>query len=708
MTFNRHSLSFFAAIAASVFAASCARTQPPIAPTPPVAPEVIASIAKTYPLPSPPIVANLTSQKRSNVFYPNEPLLFTFDQPATRYEARDYRGNLVDSGNLTTSSTRLTVKPQALGCYKLYLFGDRDQGLMYGKAIGGTTFCVFRNSKDFPALPAKDVAGGSHPSQDAPVRGVVGMGPQRFRADADNVEQTIKNLEIDIALDKKYYLPFDKTRNRVLLVAFGNGTKNLAGVRRIVERFKNDVAYWEPRNEPNFGASGRDFVVNELKPFYETVKSVDSKLKVLGPGTVGINADMQPWLDEFFTAGGGKYLDAFSFHFYNGINGDVFLGRRALNTLMAMLKKHGLENIEKWQTEQGNFAALYKVYQPAHQARWTMLQMMLFEQYGISKEHNHLWYDRSHGFWDIPAWSVNDDGSLNPQAATMRVWSEELSGTRFHRVLDFGANGNNLYLGAEFRSPDANKTVLSMMSVGDTRGAVEVTVTGGKTLRVVSAWGVAKELAIRGNRVLVPVAELPTYIEVARNQSVRVLPINYGANLARAQNVEVVASAQAEKVALSAITNGRWENGSWDNQDHAWSALNPALPFTLDFAWPQPQSVSRVVIYAAPPWSPQATLLDYEVQAQVDGAWKTLARETEPTRDFLVWTPPTRTVIDIFHSDRWVFESRFAPVQTAKVRLLIHKVTNGGGIIPLVDQIKGGQAWNVPIVNLREVQVFAK
>ena len=699
----RRCLTLLTTFAATVLVASCARTIEPQ-----VAPETIATLAKTYPLPMPPIVADLTSAKRSNVFYLNEPLAFTFDKPATRFEARDYRGNQVDKGALTASSTRFVVKAQPLGWYKLYLFGNRDQRQMYGKAIGGTTFCVFRKSNGFPALPAKSVSGGSHPSQDGPMRGVVGMGPQRFQADADNVEQTIKNLEQDIALDKKYYLPFDKTRGRVLLVAFGNGTKNLAGVRRIIERFKDDVQYWEPRNEPNFGAGGRDFVVNELKPFYETVKSVSPKLKVLGPGTVGINADMQPWLEDFFNAGGGKYIDAFSFHFYNGINGDVFLGRRALNTLMSLLKKHKLGNIEKWQTEQGNFAALYKVYQPAHQARWTMLQMMLFEQYGIPKEHNHLWYDRSHGFWGVPTWWVNDDGSLNPEAATIRVWSEELLGTRFHRVINFGASGNNLYLGAEFRSSDATKTVLSLMSVGDTKGKIEVSVTGDKTLRVVSPWGVSKDLPVKNNRVLVPVPELPIYIEVAKNQSVRVLPINYGNNLARAQNIDVVASARAEKADHALITNGRWENGSWDNQDHAWNVFNPSLPFTLDFAWAEPQTVSRMVIYAAPPWQPQSTLLDYEIQASIDDTWKTVAREQEPTREFLVWTPPTRTVIDIFHSDRWVFENKFAPVRTDKIRLVIHKVSNGGGIIPLVDQIKGGQAWNVPIVNLREVQIFSK
>ena len=54
-----------------------------------------------------------------------------------------------------------------------------------------------------------------------------------------------------------------------------------------------------------------------------------------------------------------------------------------------------------------------------------MLQMMVFEQYGITKEHNVLWYDRS-GYWDVPAfWECWDDGSLNPAAPLMRTYSEE-------------------------------------------------------------------------------------------------------------------------------------------------------------------------------------------------------------------------------------------------------------------------------------------
>ena len=164
------------------------------------------------------------------------------------------------------------------------------------------------------------------------------------------------------------------------------------------------VKYYEPRNEPNFGSSGRDFVNNEMKPFYEAVKGVDQSLKVMGPGTVDIDKWLQAWIEQFLDNGGGKYINVLSFHNYNQANGDLFIIRKSMDNLKALLKKHGLEHVELWQTEQGFPAALYGAYSPRRQGRWTMLEILAFDQYGLTKEHNHLWYDRSHGFWDVPHW----------------------------------------------------------------------------------------------------------------------------------------------------------------------------------------------------------------------------------------------------------------------------------------------------------------
>ena len=92
-----------------------------------------------------------------------------------------------------------------------------------------------------------------------------------------------------------------------------------------------------------------------MKPFYDTVKSVNPKLKVMGPGTVGIAppGHMLDWIEDFLKAGGGKSIDAFSFHAYNTVNGDVEMARTALDTLQSLLNKYGLGHIEKWQTEPG-------------------------------------------------------------------------------------------------------------------------------------------------------------------------------------------------------------------------------------------------------------------------------------------------------------------------------------------------------------------
>ena len=250
-----------------------------------------------------PAPVQIDSGKRSNVFYVGEPLGFKLDKSATHFELRDYWAKVVDSGK---ASDKFQVKAQPPGWYKLYLYGDQDRGAPFGKIVGGTTFVVFRRDARFPALPSRDVSGGSDGANDEPMRGVIGMGPQRLRVDdAAKPDEAIAKIAQDVALDRTYYLPFDPLRKRVLMCAFPNGTKGKeVGVRKIVAHFKNDIEYWEARNEPNGGSSGRDFAISEMKPFYQTVKSVSPTLKVLGPGTVSLNPKMQKWLDDFFQSGG--------------------------------------------------------------------------------------------------------------------------------------------------------------------------------------------------------------------------------------------------------------------------------------------------------------------------------------------------------------------------------------------------------------------
>ncbi len=665
--------------------------------------------------PLPPNLVTPDSGRRNHVFFVGETPAFNFDRPgvASRFEVRDYFGEVVARGEPGRDRVTLgSVKEP--GWYKLYLYGPTGKE-PWRDVVGGTTFVVFRRHEGFPDPAPKGTGGGSYAAEDQVMRGVAGIGPQRHAvADAGKPDEAVAKLSADIALDRTYYLPFDPERKRALMVAFPNGTKDLAGVRKVVQRLKADVAYWEPRNEPNFGSSGADFVSKEMKPFYETVKAADPALKVMGPGTVTIGPGLLPWIEDFFKAGGAKSIDVFSFHAYNNINGDLWLARKSMDTLAALLEKHGVGAIEKWQTEQGFFAAVYGAYQPRLQGRWTMLEMMVFEQYGIPKEHNHLWYDKSHGFWDMPTWWENDDGGLNPAAPLMRVWSEELYGTRFARRYDFGAVGNRLTIGSLFEGK--TRRVAAFQSAGSTDGRVELAVNGGGSLRLVSAFGHTRDLPAAGGRVTLPVPELPVYVELAPGQTIEVVPADWGPNLARRAGVTAAASGtgthpvdKSIRNDITKIINGELENWYWSQQkdDQPWMDDTKGFPAWVEVRLPEPTPVARVIVYAAPPWQWQGTLLDYELQIDRGGTWETVDRVREPSRVLKVFSPPTRTTVDQFASDRWVFQHHLpAPVTTGKVRLLVHDTTFGGGATKDVADA-GGQTGPHQIM-LREIELYAK
>lgn len=667
---------------------------------------------------------NPITNHRNNVFYVGQPVVFTFqwDQgQAKTYEVRDYYGQLILGGAAPAPGTSLTLRIRQPGWYKLYVFGATNDPT-FGDSLGGTIFNVFRSDPNFPAMPGKEVV-DPDPGMDEVVRGVTGMGPQRLKVDdATNPDAAIAAVAPEVALDKQYYLPYDPVRNRSDLLAFPNGTRNLsdpsqdavylAGVRKIVERFHNDIKYYEGRNEPNFFETPEQYV-QEIKALYETVKSVDPTCKVIGPGVVDILGGYGlQWLDRFLAAGGGNYIDAVSFHAYNSVNGDVSLARRCLDGLKWEMNKFGVGNMEIWQTEQGSYAAMYGTYDPRHQGRWTMLQRMIFEQYGITKEHNVLWYDRS-GYWDVPAfWECWDDGSLNPAAPLMRVYSEEVFGTTYSKAYDFGASGQNMYVGNLYTGP--GKSVAAFMSAGSTDGKVHLSVTGGTSLRVVSAFGVAINVPVVNGQAVIDVPELPVYVEMAAGQTIDVIPQDWGPDLALQPGVTAKTSGNGQhplggsyQNSISKVFDGihqSWYSNQSPDGD-VWYDNTPAgqTPwFELDL--PAAQSVNKVVIYSGVPWQWRGSLLDYELQYDNNGNWTTIEHVQENPKSIGVHSEWERSTVDSFYSDRYVFRHEFAPVTTGKIRILVHDVTWGGGATQMETEAGGQTGFHV--MNLSELEVY--
>ncbi len=687
------------------------------------------------------------STNRSNIFFVGEPITFKFRvidffgvrSTVVSYEVRDYWGNLVDKGpgcgldcmqvnhggrELTTAELRaidatndvlkkatnefITVNVKTPGWYKLYCYGT-DVREAWGDCIGTTTFVIFRQSTNFPASPPPETSGGSFSGMDEITRGVCGIGPQRH-AVLNPITNAIKNVEADVALDKQYYLPYDPLRKRVLLAAFPEGIKDYAQLKTFVEHFKSDISYYEPRNEPNDSAPV-PFATNEMKRFYETVKAVDPKLRVIGPGLVDIRTGNLNWDDTFMNAGGYRYIDGFSFHAYNAIDGDLSLARKSLNALQAMLAKYGMEHIEKWQTEQGFGSVCYGVYGPRGEGQGTMLEMMIFEQYGITKEHNDLWYDRNHGFWDVPCWWENEDYSLEPAAPLMRVYSEELYGTVFNQAYDFGPTGNKMYLGSLFTGP--GKNVAAFMSAGSTDGKIELAVRGGDKLHVVSAFGVEQDLPVTNGQVTLDVPELPVYVELADNQEIDVIPLVWGENLARNPNTVVTSSGGATNPddpsvpnPTSKLVNGEFESWYWTQQNTGdpWEADLRNGPVSIDFDLAKEQPVEHVVIYACPCWQRWGTLLDYELQYDSNGKWVTIEHVKEPTRTLGVYSAPYLSTVDTFFSNRYIFRHDFASVKTRKIRLLINHATQGGGADKRTREA-GGQCGE-EFACLKEIEIY--
>ena len=666
---------------------------------------------------TPPVLVTATTPQRNNVFYVGQPVVFSLQgSGAVAYEVRDYYGNVVDQGAV---GSPLTINVSTPGWYKVYLFGSTSMP-QWGNAVGSTTFAIFRNDPHFPQPPPWNVLPSSSFStaggQDNVMRGIIALGPQRhFIEDVNNPDPTLQTVTADLGLDQQYYLAIlDPIRPRDLLINFPNAGSNMAGVTKVATQLGDRVKYWEWQNEPNTASNRGDLYAAELKKFAQTIHNANPALKVIGPTTVNINPGSLGWIEAFFQNGGGDAIDGFAFHSYNTTNGDLWLARTSLDNLNTLLAKYGQDKKEKWQTEQGFPAANYGVYEPRHQGRWTMLQNMVFEQYGIPKEHNANWYDWSHGFWDIPDWWISDGGGLNPTGVLMRVWSEECYGTKFVKAYDMGDPGNKMYLGSLFQGPD--KSLATFMSAGGTDGQVTLKVSGGTRLHIVSAQGVASDLPVVGGQVTLPIPEVPVYVEMASGQTIQVVPVNWGTNLALQSGVTASASGAAahptdsnDTNSISKLFNGKMENWYYDftSNSRPWSSNTDlsAGPAWVEMDLPVPTQINRVVIYCPQPYQQDSSLLDYELQYDSNGQWITLSHTTEPPKTFPFYTRADRCAEDSYYSARSIFTNEFPSVKTGKIRILVHDCTWGGE--PTQEAANAGGQSGPHQINIREIEVYS-
>lgn len=415
-----------------------------------------------------------------------------------------------------------------------------------------------------------------------------------------------------------------ETHGTLAATAIGNTIRTKV-VGAVSYLYGKGVTHFEgPTNEPDI-AEGADVGWEHIaKLFQAYVHAGNASAKAIGPCPV--NIESATW-EPFLTNGGGSFLDAPSGHDYNSMTAiNLPLGRHKLTQFAATLAEHGLAIADFWQTEANTVIdKLFGVYH-VRLAAYRLLHTLLWEQFGVPRERNVPWYDGAHGFNEWPAWLENGDGSLTPDCAMLRVLAEETWGQTHNQILDFGAPGNDIFLGSVYAGT-AGKTAVVMMGSPLPGATVTFTTSATGTLTVVDGFGNESTVTVAGGRVRVPVAEIPTYLRLPASATVSVYTVNdwpqIGVN-GQGYNASVIATGKVGSVATPIPTQA----GLMTDYATATGAFlsSGSLPEPIDLAFAVVR-LDRVIISPTPASQSESTITKFAIETSNDGTTWT----TQPT-----------------------------------------------------------------------------
>jgi hypothetical protein len=187
-------------------------------------------------------------------------------------------------------------------------------------------------------------------------------------------------------------------------------------VTALVSRYKGRIATYELWNEPGsngyFTGSPAD-MAHLAALAYPIIKSIDPQAIVVSPSpsTTGWPIPYAVWMDQFLKAGGGKYVDVIAWHSYasytNKPAGPPEAVASQIQSLRAIMAKHGVSNLPLWDTE-GSWGTDTSLPDPRQQADWLVRWYLIQFSYAVARVY---WYQ-----WDSPTVGTlwTEAGGLNP------------------------------------------------------------------------------------------------------------------------------------------------------------------------------------------------------------------------------------------------------------------------------------------------------
>jgi hypothetical protein len=442
--------------------------------------------------------------------------------------------------------------------------------------------------------------------------------------------------------------------------------ERLRFLRELIEHTRAlGIDAWEPVNEPNLEMGPDGYAQRLLQPQYPVVKTADPKACFLAGSICGIDGDDKlgyiRWLYEH---GARKYFDGISLHPYTG-TGFQEIYRAKLRDWRELMREFGDGQAPLWITEGawhrgwGFNDYLYDRHHAFREssARNAVNLILNSEAMTIPRWRNYVFYAVEHGYNDF---YLVRNGSLTPAAVSLQVMNECLRDSRFVQETALpGPGGRYLQL---YR--DGTRTV-AVAFTADEPAELSL-LTDARAVVVTEMMGQRRAVAPQGGRFQVAISGDPVYLAVGPAETIRpdyaglrvqpnlaltTLGATATASAAQTPFLPPVAIAGDWTTYGTGIALGNWRLG-WREPD----AGQDQYPdwFAVHLPQPVPVASVRVVLdYGA--W--EITPRDYEVQAFVDGAWKT---------------------VDQVQGNRWrsVFDHHLDNVRTDHVRLVINKVNS--------------------------------
>lgn len=567
-----------------------------------------------------------------------------------------------------------------LGWYEL------DLAVMEGDQLLLERICFLSRTDIDPnnPIPEKEVSGWN----DLETHLMVGMGLHRFALGSNLKQLEDAGVKAQLEFIKKNKIPY-------FIQITDKGVCTPESVRYVLTQCP-DLPILEIMNEPDMQGVSPQNYVPILKACYEEAKRINPRIIVLGPTKCGVELG---WMEAFFKAGGGNYVDAVSVHTYERHNSmDANHWQWKFAALRDLMTKYGCGNKPIYQTEHGFLGDYHGIIlQHRWQGHSMYLEDFMLDRAGVGIDKNSYFYLNSGGFADFSSYLVDGRRELLPAATLMRTRAHFLNGKRFANVINFGKPANMLVLGNIYTGQNAD--VLVLVNSGLLK-PIDVAVMVPAGAKFYDCFGNPFTPELKNGSARFGVEMYPSYVVVPHGAKIQAIAQPFGKDITAEAKVLV---DDPGAVHVDYLTNGVLEYDFHDEPiREPFMATDKKLPVSITLEFPKSHKFSQTVLFGMMADNGFCSPLEYDVYVRTKGEWKKVDEVRIPADGRTVKYDPLVKML-AWYDNPWVFLHNFTtPVEGDAVAFTFLRMTQGQHVNQEINFRNITQR-----VMAREIQVFA-